>query len=99
LCSFPFTNLSERKIRPALVISNEKYHAGGTVLLAGIYSKDRVLAVPLARENLTKKKLAHDSFVSLQNIVSIESRMLGPVIDTINPTLLEKISNDIKSLV
>ena len=88
---FPFSDLSERKLRPALVLSNDKYNKHNNLILAGIYGKKLPLSLPLTNQALMYKRLKKDSFISLQNIFSAERSLLGKPIDKLTKELLARI--------
>ncbi len=82
--SFPFSDLSARKIRPALVLSNNSYNKHRNLILAGIYGKATPRSIPLTNTDLVHKKLNKDSFISLQNIFSAERTLVGKPIDSLS---------------
>ena len=53
--SFPFSELSARTIRPALVLSNNSYNKHRNLILAGIYGKATQRSIPLTNTDLVHK--------------------------------------------
>jgi len=45
MLEFPFSNVAEKKWRPAVVLSNERYNRHANVLLAGVYGKKQPCSV------------------------------------------------------
>lgn len=85
ILSFPFADLSERKVRPAVVLSNAPYNRHKNVIVAGVYGTPQPRSIPLTNASLTKKKLMKDSYIGLQNLFSIERSLLGKTIDSLTP--------------
>lgn len=83
LIEFPFSNLEERKLRPALVLSNNGYNRHKNLVLAGVYGAKYPLSIPLDNNDLIRKKLRKESFISLQNIFSAEKSLIGKTIDSL----------------
>ncbi len=81
---FPFSDLSARKMRPALVLSNDSYNKHKNLILAGIYGKSKPSSIALTNASLVQKKLNKDSFISLQNIFSAERTLVGKTIDRLS---------------
>ncbi|HEX9116944.1 MAG TPA: type II toxin-antitoxin system PemK/MazF family toxin [Anaerolineae bacterium] len=72
---FPFSDLSESKRRPALVLA----HAGGDdVILSMITSQARAdgFAVPVSTGDFATGALQHDSFVRPNRLFSADSRII-----------------------
>ena len=88
LLEFPFSDLSEKKLRPAVVLSNKTYNKHSNLILAGVYGKKKPFAVHLSNASLTRKRLKKESWISLQNIFSAERVLLGHVIDSLEPKAL-----------
>jgi len=75
---FPFTNLIGQKIRPAYILSNEKYNESRNIVVAAISSSPGIsaLAVELSQSDLSFGTLQKQSYVRLQNIFTIEKRLI-----------------------
>ncbi len=92
---FPFSDLSQRKVRPALIISNDRYNKHKNVILAGIYGKKKPFSIQLTNEGLVEKRLNKESFISLQNIFSAERSLIGKSIDRLKPALLARVLREL----
>lgn len=93
---FPFSDLSARKMRPALVLSNDAYNKHKNCILAGIYGKPKPRSIALVNANLVHKKLNKDSFISLQNIFSAERMLVGKPIDTLSGEMLAMVLKEVR---
>ena len=91
LVQFPFSNLAEKKLRPALVLSNAPYNRHFNVLLAGIYSKEKPLSVPITHADVQRKRLVKASYISLQNLFSIEKTLVRHTIDALTKQKLAEV--------
>ena len=85
---FPFSDLSEKKLRPAVVLSNDAYNKHKNLILAGIYGKKKPFSLPLTNADLKKKKLKKESWISLQNIFSAERALIGNTVDSLREKIL-----------
>lgn len=88
IIEFPFSDLSERKLRPAVVISNGRYNRYKNLILAGIYGKNKPLSLALTNADLKKKRLKKASWVSLQNIFSADAGLIGKTVDSLSEKAL-----------
>lgn len=91
LVQFPFSNLAEKKLRPALVLSNARYNRHFNVLLVGIYSKEKPLSVPITHTDVQLKRLIKTSHISLQNLFSIEKTLVRHTIDALTARKLKEV--------
>lgn len=89
--AFPFSDLTEKKLRPAVVLSNSDYNRHKNVVLAGIYGKRYPLSIAMTNNDLVRKKLRKDSFISLQNIFSVERVLVGQTIDSLTKKSLSSV--------
>ena len=94
--AFPFSDLSARKVRPALVLSNNSYNKNNNIILGGIYGKAGPRAIPLTNADLVHKKLNKDSFIDLQNIFSAERTLIGKSVDTLSSKMLARALKEVR---
>ena len=75
---FPFTDLIDVKVRPALVVSGKKYNCGRNVLLVAISTKIGLpdFSLPLSENDLESGTLKKKSYFRLQNFFSFEKRLI-----------------------
>lgn len=95
--AFPFSDLTEKKLRPALVLSNGAYNRNKNVVLAGIYGKKYPLAISITNDDLVRKKLRKESFISLQNIFSVEKALIGKSVDSLTKKSLDAVLASVRS--
>ena len=88
---FPFSNLTQQKLRPAVVLSNDRYNKYANVLLAGIYGKKQPLSMQITNRDLEQKKMQKTSYISFQNIMSVEKTLIGQRIDSLNAQRLQQV--------
>jgi len=86
---FPFSNLAEKKLRPAAVLSNDSYNKYANVLLAGIYGKKQPLSMQITNKDLEQKRMQKTSYISFQNIMSVEKTLIGQQIDALTKNKLK----------
>ena len=94
--SFPFSDLSARKLRPAVVLSNASYNRHKNLILAGIYGKEKPMSVAITNNELIHKKLKKDSYISLQNIFSAEHTLVGEPIDHLTTKALADVLRQLR---
>ncbi len=94
LIKFPFTNLTNYKIRPALIISNENFNKFKNIIVIWIYwkkSNDKY-SIPINQEDLESWKMLKKSYFRFQNIFSLEKILIERKVWNINEKTLQKIN-------
>ena len=78
IINFPFTNLEDSKIRPALIISNNHFNKMKNVLLLAISTQqwDKSFSIPINQLDILDWNLNKESFIRIQNILSLEKRLV-----------------------
>ena len=95
---FPFTNLQDSKIRPALIISNEKFNQRKNLILIGIYGTDVAdFSEKLVNEDLEEGRLQKESFVRFQNVFTLQKDLVLQKVARINQNKLGKILEKLNS--
>lgn len=76
--NFPFTNLADSKIRPALIISNDNFNKKSNIALLAISTQEwnSDFAISLKSKDVEEWVLNKDSYVRMQNILSLEKRLI-----------------------
>ncbi len=101
LTPFPFTDLSGRKVRPALVVSRSD-RGGNDVVLAFITSIQRStvwpadLLVESSHPDFAMTGLKRDSVVKLDKLVTIETSILLGELGELPDTLLAQASDKLR---
>ena len=91
MLAFPYSDLSEKKWRPAVVLSNDEYNRYTNVLLAGIYGKKQPLSIQIVNRDLMQKQLEKTSYISIQNLMSIEKTLIQHRIDALTANKLKEV--------
>lgn len=91
IIEFPFSDVSEKKLRPAVVISNERYNGYANVLLAGIYGKKQPLSMRITNADLEKRRLRKVSYISMQNVFSAQKSLIKYIVDALTPRARDEI--------
>lgn len=74
---FPFTDLSESKLRPAIVLSNARMNSSGDVIVAMITSKfkDDGYSIPIPPDALTNA-LPKTSYIRFNRVVTLDESLI-----------------------
>lgn len=98
LVPFPFSNQSGRKVRPAIVISNNSFNNNSEdILIVGVtsnISKDQY-TLRLNNEDLEEGKLITNCCIKVENILKLDKEL---IIKKIGKIKKEKLNEIIKTL-
>ncbi len=98
LLSYPFSNLKETKVRPALVVSNNQFNKKSDdcimVPLTTII-KDEPYSVVIEQENLSSGKLLKQSRIRVDKIFCVEKGLIKMKIGMLNKNSFEKVKEEI----
>lgn len=97
LIRFPFTDLTNYKLRPALVISNSEFNKYDNLMLIWIYwNKWNInYSLPIKQDNLNNWKLKKLSFFRFQNIFSLEKSLIDRKVANLKKDCLEIVNKKI----
>lgn len=101
LVPFPFSDLSDVKTRPALVISNHRVNSTADILFVSI-SRTKPLflpVVPIEQKNLIDGTIPEQSFVHFHKIHLIEKSLVQKVVARIEASLFQDIIAEIGDIV
>ncbi|MEK6926009.1 MAG: type II toxin-antitoxin system PemK/MazF family toxin [Nanoarchaeota archaeon] len=94
LVPFPFSDQSGRKVRPVIVISNNKFNEkSNDVLVIGVtsnISRDNY-AIDLSNEGLEEGKLLTKCLIKVENLLKIDKELIIKKIGKIRKDKLKKI--------
>jgi len=100
LVKFPFSNLAHYKIRPALIVSNNKLNKKSDVWACAITSKKSTDCIPI-KDSLLEGKLDKESFAKTNTIGTFEKNLIIKKIGKTNKKktfqIIEKIIEKIKT--
>ena len=102
LISFPFSDLKSSKVRPVLVLSNDKYNRKFEDFIAVPLTtnvKSRDYSVLITNKNLEKGRLIIDSNVKIDRIFSINKNLVRMNIGKINKDTYTKIKKILSDLI
>ncbi len=96
LIPFPFTDLSDYKVRPALVISNHSFNQKRNLILMSVSTKSGIpsFSISLSQKDLTGGTLNKASFLRSQNVFTLEKRLVIKRVATLKKEKLKKIVED-----
>jgi len=97
---FPFTDLSQTKLRPALVVSNEDVNNTGDVIIVMITSvaKAEVMSIPLSDADVSNP-LLKNSYARCHKVVTISQSVILKTISTANSDFVDKVADRIRILI
>jgi len=101
ILNFPFTDLSQTKTRPALIISNDSFNKHRNIMLIAISTQkgSSNYYLSLKQNNLEKGSLNKSSFIRLQNIFVAEKRLIKNIVAKISDTFLNKVQSNLISFI
>lgn len=99
LIKFPFTNLTNYKVRPALVISNPDFNKFDNLMLIWIYWNkwNTSYSLPIKQNDLNSWKFKKQSYFRFQNIFSLEKKLIERKVANIKTESLEIINQRISN--
>jgi mRNA interferase MazF len=97
---FPFTDLTQTKLRPALILSNEDVNSTGDVILAMITSVAKAEDMSLAVSNADVSiPLPKDSFVRYHKVVTMSESLILKTISKANADFVDKVADRVRLLI
>ena len=102
LLTFPFSDLESSKVRPAIVLSNDKYNRRSDDFVAVPLTsnlKFRDYAIVVTNNELESGKLIVDSKVKVDRVFSVSQRLVRIKIGRIKAEVHERITDMLFELV
>lgn len=102
LLSFPFSDLRASKVRPAIVISNDRYNNKFEDIIAVPLTtnlKFRDYAFVITSKDLERGKLIRESSVKVDRIFSVDKKLVRMTIGRVNRNVHRKIKRIINGLI
>ena len=98
---FPFTDISQTKKRPALVLSNQTVNQTGDYLLVMITSQVKYdgLSLPIALTDYADKTLLLTSFVRIHKIFLLNESLISYRFSAVTASLRQSIALQLAELV
>lgn len=101
LVPYPFSNLSENKVRPAIIVSNNNFNEICpdciAVPLTSII-KDNIFSIPIEQKDMKNGKLIKQSAIRTDKIFSIEQKLIKLKIGNVNDFLFDKIKEELNNI-
>lgn len=99
LVRFPFSNLVQFKVRPALIVSNDEFNKNSDVWACAVTSKNKSHCVPL-KGSFEEGRLEKESFAKTSAIATIEKELvlkkIGKIGKEKTKEIIEKIIENLK---
>jgi len=102
IIKFPFTDLSNAKKRPALIISNDAVNQTGDYLMVQITSKEKTesLSLPISKIDFAaSKELPLKSFIRLHKIFLLNESLIVGKATSVKKPFLDKVVDEVVKLV
>jgi mRNA interferase MazF len=94
---FPFRDLSETKLRPALIISNEVVNVTGDVIITS-KQKDESISIAIQNSDLSLP-LPKNSFINCHKVVTVSNSLIQKKISQATPEFIDKVAEKIQGLI
>ena len=98
LLHYPFTDLERKKVRPAIVVSNDFFNEKSQdcimIPLTTVIKKEPH-SILIDQKDLSSGKLLKLSRVRVDKIFTVEKRLIIMKIGTLNKTIFDKIKSEI----
>jgi len=96
----PFTDNKGYKLRPAVVISNEKVHHTGDAMIVQITSKLKQdsLSIALANDDVTES-LPAKSYIRFHKIFVLEQRLIKGKVSSLNNSKYQELIQKINQII
>lgn len=76
ITNYPFTSFKGLKIRPALIISNDKFNEGEDRILLAISTKSHLYSMKIHQTDIAEGSLQKESYIRFSNIISAYKGLL-----------------------
>jgi len=96
LLPFPFTNLEESKVRPALIVSNDSFNKRSddcVMVPLTTVIEDIPYSIIIDQEDMSSGKLLKPSMVKIDKVFTVEKRLAVMKIGSVNDMTFKKIKN------
>jgi len=100
LVDFSYSNQTQSKVRPALVVSNSRYNriSRDVVVMKITTRKPKMMMAGLTNVDLSTGSLDHPSFVQADGIYALEKDLICDIIGTVQPEKMQEIRNLVSEL-
>lgn len=100
LVPFPYSDLTSKKQRPALVLSNAAFNEGRDVIVCAITSnlQNTPYSVLIDQKDLATGRLAATSRVKASKVATLERSLIRRRIGTLNPAATTQVLKELRAL-
>ena len=101
LLPYPFTDLRESKVRPALVISNENVNNksdDAVMIPLTTVIKDEPFSINISQNDLDSGKLLRISRIKIDKIFTVEQKLVLKKIGSLNNNTFKKVKDELFKL-
>lgn len=96
LLPFPFTDLEESKVRPAIIISNDSFNKrSNNCIMVPLTTviRDVPHSIIIDQEDMSSGKLLKPSMIRIDKVFTIEKKLVVMKIGSLNNTTFKKIKD------
>lgn len=101
LVPFPYTDLSSKKMRPALVLSNATHnHQGSDVIALGVTSNlaNAAHSILLKASDMVQGKLLATSRIKVDRVATLEQNLIRKRLGRVKPAILAQVMKEFLTL-
>ncbi len=101
LLPYPFSNLKERKVRPAIVVSNNNFNRMCQDCIAVPLTsvlKEEPFSFLINQNDMENGKLIKSSRIRIDKIFSVEKRLVQMKIGNVNDNFFDKLKSELIEL-
>lgn len=100
LAPFPFTDQTDSKIRPALVISTNHMNNGEDVIIAAITSKKtpNTYSIPLTDADFTHGRLLAESSIRYSHLVTVKKTLIIRTVAKLSEKKWKEVQKELQKL-
>ncbi len=102
LLSYPFSNLEEKKLRPALIISHDLFNKNSSdcimVPLTSII-KNEPYSILINQKDLEEGRLIKMSRIKVDRVFSVEKNLIRMKIGRVNKKIFEEVKKEFYALI
>lgn len=98
LLPYPFSNLQERKVRPAIIVSNNNFNRMCpdciALPLTSVLRED-AFSIPLNQKDMKNGKLVKPSCIRIDKMFSVEKKLVQFKIGTVSDFFFDKLKSEL----
>ena len=100
LVPFPYSDLSGRKVRPALIVSNPRFNEHEDVIVCALTSsiKKRPYSLIIDSKNTMHKNLRDESQIRVDTLTRIKMDLIIKEIDVLDDNVFKKVMEILNSI-